>query len=205
MATNQDLIDYYANLLIIQYRGQPNAFATIQALIEIIMIYEVIESVKNGYSLDDAIGVQLDILGKYTGVNREVIGIDFTRTYFGYADYSESVPKPFIYGYADYSDMTPDVQFRTYEEEGGIILLLNDEEYRLFQRLKADQNYSNGSLSDIDSLLLDLFEGNASVTESDIMELTYIFPVEWARIVTIANSEGLIPQPMGVNVIINFV
>lgn len=205
MATNQDLINYYAALLIIQYKNLPNASDTVKAVIEVIMIYEIIESVKNGYDLETAIGIQLDVLGKYTGVNRRIDGVDFTRTYFGYLTYEESPPKTGISGYATYEGGTPDVQFRTYEEEGGEILSLNDEEYRLFQKLKAKINYSNASLKDIDDLLLELFEGNASVSDPGTMELTYSFPSDQTRIVTIANSVGLIPRPMAVNNIINFV
>ena len=204
MATNQDLIDYYSALLILQYKNLPNAKATVQAVIEIIMIYEIIESVKNGYDIDTAIGVQLDILGKYIGISRNIDGIDFTRTYFGYLTYAETPPKTGISGYANYTDPVPDVQFRMYSEEGGDVLVLNDEEYRLFQKLRSDINDSNASLYDIDNLLLELFEGAASVSDPGTMELTYTFPTDKTRIVTIANSVGLIPQPMGVNVIINF-
>jgi len=205
MATNQDLINYYAALLILQYKNLSNAKATTQAIIEIIMVYEIIESVKNGYNIDTAIGTQQDILGKYIGIKRQIDGIDFTRTYFGFLTYAETPPKTGISGYANYTDPVPDVQYRMYSEEGGDILVLNDEEYRLFQRLRVKINYSNASLKDIDDILLEIFEGTASVIDNGDMELTYTFPSDKTRLVTIANSVGVIPRPMGVNVIINFI
>jgi fibronectin type 3 domain-containing protein len=74
------LVDYYANLLIIQYLGQPKAYATIQALAEIATLSSSSTStadtqlplaVQNGFNLGTAQGVQLDILGKYAGVTRK--------------------------------------------------------------------------------------------------------------------------------------
>ena len=79
MAENTTLIEYYADLLIIQYKTKANASATITAIIKALMIYDIITDVKNGYSLDTAIGRQLDVLGKYTGVSRSIDGVDFTR------------------------------------------------------------------------------------------------------------------------------
>lgn len=73
MATDQELIDYYADLLIIQYRGKPRAYATIQARVKPIIMNQLPLAVQNAYNIDTAIGKQLDILGKYVGVARTVL------------------------------------------------------------------------------------------------------------------------------------
>lgn len=200
---NEELIEYYIELLIIQYKNKPNARGTISAYITALMIYQIAIDVRDGYDIDTAVGVQLDILGKYTGVNRVVTGVDFTRTYWGFLTYAETPPKIGISGFANYSN-NPDVQTRSYYEEGGNVLELTDEEYRLFQRLKIRQNYSNASLKDIDDLLMALFNGTANVADDGTMNLVYTFSANQTRIVTIANSEGLIPRPMGVSLQIGF-
>lgn len=73
MATTQELIDYYANLLILQYIGKPNAYATIQTLVTPVIMDQLPTQVENAFDLmgvTPALGDQLDILGKYAGVTR---------------------------------------------------------------------------------------------------------------------------------------
>lgn len=69
--TDTELIQYYADLLILQYKTQSKAPEHIKALIETIMIFELIQDVKNGYDIETAVGVQLDVLGKYIGLERD--------------------------------------------------------------------------------------------------------------------------------------
>lgn len=70
--TNRELIQYYVRLLIIQYRGKPNAEAFMRAAIEPFIMDSIPFSVRDAYNIDTAVGVQLDILGKYAGLSRLV-------------------------------------------------------------------------------------------------------------------------------------
>lgn len=72
MATIQDFERYYADLLILQYKTQPKARATIQALIKELYGSGSLLAIVNGYGLDTAVGKQLDIIGKYIGLKRQV-------------------------------------------------------------------------------------------------------------------------------------
>ena len=64
--------DYYADLLILQYKTQPKARATISALTEKVIADGILLDVINGFNLLTAEGKQLDILGKYIGLSRNV-------------------------------------------------------------------------------------------------------------------------------------
>lgn len=64
--------DYYADLLILQYKTQPNARATISALTDKVISDGILLDVINGFNLLTAKGKQLDILGKYIGLPRAV-------------------------------------------------------------------------------------------------------------------------------------
>lgn len=72
MSTSQEIQEYYADLLILQYKTQPKARATIKALIKELYGSGSLLALVNGYGLDTAVGKQLDILGKYIGLNRKV-------------------------------------------------------------------------------------------------------------------------------------
>lgn len=78
MSTTSDLITYYSNLLILQYAQKIRAVATIKALVTPVIMAEDLTnqlplSVQNAFNLigsNTAVGVQLDVLGKYAGVTR---------------------------------------------------------------------------------------------------------------------------------------
>jgi len=71
-----DTINYYANLLIIQYRNKPKAVATIKAIVSLFLSDDIFLQVQDAFDLDTAVGVQLDVLGKYTGVSRRGYAFD---------------------------------------------------------------------------------------------------------------------------------
>lgn len=65
-----DLIAYYANLLILQYRGKPKAYATISAVVAPVIMDQLPTQVQDAFSITEAVGVQLDVIGQYVGVSR---------------------------------------------------------------------------------------------------------------------------------------
>ncbi len=77
MTTGTDLAAYYSSLLISQYRWKPKAVATIQAdAIPWIMPLAandnpLLLAIQNAFNLPTAVGVQLDVLGKYIGAKRQ--------------------------------------------------------------------------------------------------------------------------------------
>lgn len=70
MATTQSIIDYYADLLTLQYLEKSKAYATIQALASYVIADQLPVEVENAFNISTAVGVQLDTLGKYAGVTR---------------------------------------------------------------------------------------------------------------------------------------
>lgn len=74
--TTQEIIDYYANLLILQYKEKPKAYATIQTIVEPVIMDQLPVAVQDAFGLETAEGVQLDVIGKYVGVSRSAY--DFT-------------------------------------------------------------------------------------------------------------------------------
>lgn len=78
--TDLELQQYYANLLILQYVGQPKAYAMIESLVSGVIMNQLPLAVQNGFVIGNstiagvtypgAVGAQLDVLGKYAGVTR---------------------------------------------------------------------------------------------------------------------------------------
>lgn len=77
MATTDDIVTYYTDLLIIQYIRKPKARATIDAIVRPVIMDQLPTQVNNAFDIETAVGAQLDVLGKYTGVSR------YSRTFTG--------------------------------------------------------------------------------------------------------------------------
>lgn len=203
---NTELISYYVNLLILQYRNKPNAAGTIAAIIRSLMIYDLIRAVENGYNIDTAIGVQLDVLAKYTGAERVVTQVDFSRTFFGFVDYGEPTPYVNVAGLLPYDELNPpDAQFLKYVEDEQSQYTLTDAELRILVKLKIAQNNSNHSVGEIDDILNEFFPGQVIFTDNFNMIIFYIFDSDVKRIVEIAIAQKTIPKPAAVGLDISFV
>jgi hypothetical protein len=68
--TTDEIAEYYADLLILQYRDRPKARAEIKSLVLPYIMDQLPLAVQNAFNISDAVGVQLDIIGKYVGVTR---------------------------------------------------------------------------------------------------------------------------------------
>lgn len=199
--TNSALIDYYKRLLILQYQDRPKACATVAAVVGSTMIYELMDAVRYGYSIDTAAGTQLDILGKYIGVSRVIQGIDFSRSYFGYQEYSTTTPT--FLGYIEYGEM-PSGKFASYEDSQQSRLSLSDPEYRMILKMKLAKNVSENSTQAVDDVMLQLFGTDVVFTDNGDMTISYEFVMGLEFIVSIAEALDVLPRPMGVQMTITF-
>ena len=80
--TGTELSEYYGKLLIAQYRGKPKAVSVIESTAYPATMPLASDdtplplAIQNAFNIDTAVGVQLDILGKYIGAKRS--GFDFS-------------------------------------------------------------------------------------------------------------------------------
>lgn len=199
-ATVQSLIDYYVNLLIIQYNNQPNARATIAAVTAEIIASGILFDIRDGYDVDTAVGVQLDIIGKYVGVDRFYNGQDITGINFGFSD-AYSYEPPDVTGYADASDfLTKDGTFLSASDLVGSGFSLSDDDFRILIKLKILINNSNFSDKSIDDNLFAIFGGDLYAVDNLNMSLEYFTSGALSLIVGVAYNKNLLPAPMGVRI-----
>lgn len=79
MADVSNIVQYYADLLIIQYRSKPKANATIKTMVGIILQNGILQDVLNAFNPETCVGKQQDILGKWIGVDRYYLGDGVTQ------------------------------------------------------------------------------------------------------------------------------
>lgn len=196
--TNSELIEYYKELLIIQYNDKPKARATIEAVSDQLIFFEIMENVANGFQIGNSVGKQLDILAKYSGVDRVVVGLTFSRAYFGFSKPGEVDPfqwKPF----AKYGEVSPVGRIRDYKESQQSEYNLTDQELRKMIQLAIIKNNFQASLKETDIILNQIFGPGVYMDDNLNMSITFYTDSLNERFLSIAASMELLPVPAGVS------
>lgn len=194
-----NIVEYYKNLLILQYNQKEKARAEIGLHITTLLANDIISKVQDGYNIDTAVGIQLDVLGKYIGVNRfysqadEIVGNFFSLT--NYADYLTDNEV----GMTDYADYATDSgEFVIYDDLSSSVRL-NDEDYRFILKMRIVQNNSDHSNKSIDDGLYTFFENGVILSDLQNMSMVYFADSGSFNQAVIAFAKGVLPRPMGVN------
>ena len=197
----ENIIDYYVNLLIIQYNNKERARSTIRLFVGELWKNDLYDSVLNGYDIDTATGVQLDVLSKYIGLNRNGSEIAVADDNFFSLIDNDQIDISSAYGLIENADIgsidshilgveTSDIIFTT---------LLTDQTYRFLLKLKIILNNSNLSEQEIDNALFNNFGTNIIPSSVDgAMVMTYLIDESIKNNAITAFEKGLLPKPMAV-------
>lgn len=80
--SDAQLVEYYTNLLIIQYNSKARAAGQVEAYASAATIYDLALEVVYGYDVETAAGVQLDVIGAFVGIARNALGTPFDDDYY---------------------------------------------------------------------------------------------------------------------------
>lgn len=163
----EDLIRYFTNLLILQYKNKPRAKATIETLTRNAFsdtqnnIFPI--EVQNAYNLDTAVGKQLDVLGKYLGYDR-ILPIPIDNT-FKFAEYDGSInPEQ---GYSEYNDNKTTYPYAEYRYSTYDYYYMDNAPYRKVLKMISYLKGKPLSLGNINDALEYAFNGDIYVVEND--------------------------------------
>ena len=197
-----ELCNYYVERLIYQYGTLPNASRLIALMTKQAIADDIFNLIQLAYNLDTAVGPQLDVIGKYVGVARNINPVS---------------PSPYLFEMAYYNGTsTNGVGMRLYAGTvnlNGVWLTyasglapktnLTDIQYRLVIQLQIILNYSDNTLASIQYYLDQLLPGFVTITDNQNMTLTYLVA---------ANSplgsqllQQFLPKPMGVGITVNLI
>lgn len=146
-----DLIAYYVERLVYQYRAKPKARATIAILVKQLLMEGLIRDVENAFGLDTAVGKQIDTVAKYIGILRG-IGPVADLDYFGFQEPGlGSNPN----GFREYEDASVNVTGVWYDYDTANLLRteLSDYAFAFMLRWKAALNVWDGTLAGADRML----------------------------------------------------
>lgn len=150
-------VDDYLNLITSEHRDKPNFVATVKANVEVfVQAQNLLLSMIPIFDLDTAIGDQLDILGEWVGVSRNV-----------------NVPIPGVYFSWD-GDFTVGWDFGTWQ--GDLtpfeVTVLPDDAYRTLIRAKIAANHWDGTTEGAYAIWDQLFP-NITILIQDNLNMSY--------------------------------
>ncbi|WP_047236636.1 DUF2612 domain-containing protein [Chromobacterium subtsugae] len=140
-------VSKYTGLITSQHASAPRFMAMVAAVCQpLVDVQNVLESIPAHYDLDHAIGAQLDAVGAWVGISRQ-ISTPLQQVYF-------SLDTPGL-GFDQGSWKGP------YDPDTGLISL-DDDTYRLLIRAKIGANSWDGTLGSSAAILNSIFNGTGS-------------------------------------------
>lgn len=198
--TKKQLVEYYKNLLIVQYHDKPKAKATIALLIEELLADMLIFKIRDNFNVDTDIGVQLDIDGDWVGVDRFFKGQKFdNHKWFSLIDWNKEPNTSLQGGFQDWNEpLITDGGFLYYDMIISTKNKLENKDFRFLIKLKIIKNAINHTAKNIDESIYELFKNEIYTTWGEYMELTYHMPKNRSTIMNLAKEKKVIPVPSGV-------
>lgn len=199
--------EWAKDLLIIQYHEALKNKQLIELMVELLFANNLILQIRDlCLNLKESIGAQLDVVGKWLGVNRNYSGEYFEKTRFslvGYNQIKSDVYFPVQGGFSNYTNFETlnggFLMYKEWQETFASVNKLGDDSFRQLCELKAIKNsirFTNKSISDA---ILQWSGGRVYVTWG-VMECTYHYPIAMTQIMRIARDKNVLLAPTGVKI-----
>lgn len=200
ITTVDELVIYYQNLLIIQYKRLTKASATIAALATETIANLIYTQVQNAFDLSTAIGAQLDILGAYVGAFRFLANFSSLNGYMAFPFYTDPFPGTVV-GFSEYTDVGVPVGYWRLYTTTDTSLTMTDSQLQSLTKYLIALHASDMTISSIDLILQEFFGQYLILTDNLDMTITYTHdssdPFELFAIIQYMNA---FPKPAGVQI-----
>lgn len=200
--TTEELIAYGQELLIFQYVTLPKARGHVAALIRAAISDMIIQSVRDGFNVNTAVGKQLDALADLVGAQRRIGGFNPGKSFFAFPSYS--TPSPGNYGgFASYADTSPTAIYWERYSDAVNAYVLSDGQLRSFIRFMAYVNGSDFSPKSLDRLCYDFFGVYVLFLDSGASTITYQHSTSDPNVFfDMLVYLNLLPHPAGVEALV---
>lgn len=188
--------EYYANLLILQYRNKQKARKTIKLWVDMFLGDGLIFQLPDILDIDKATEACLDIIGKILGCPREVQGLTIDRSYFHFHKSPDTAPVGFSTIGSPQAGALKSIANSNLSKYS-----LDNDNYRLLLKIKAISNVLRCTEGDIDRALYSVFGNNAKLQNNKDLTIYYVIATDYAIAIEAAKKLGYFKAPCGVQLI----
>ena len=204
IALLEQLKAYYSNLLIVQYNGKHKASSTIKTMVNLLYVNMVLLQIRDGFDWETALDKQLEIIGKWVGLDRFYNGQFFYfHAWFSFPSWNDE-PDNLQGGFST---------FQTFDEGGGGFLTYDDiqptqnrlstDAFRIMIGLKIIKNNISATCRNIDEAIWNYkYFNNQVYTTWAPDELTYHYPASLSEVMQVANYKNVLPCPTGIRIVL---
>lgn len=199
-----ELSKYYENLLIVQYNGKPRAQATIRLMVNLLLVNMLLLQIRDAFDWRTAVGVPLDIIGKWVDCSRFYDGQLFEfQPWFALIPY-EAEPDNLQGGFSRYSNFGQGKGgFLNYDNIRPTQNRLIDNAFRIMIGLKIIKNNISATAKNIDEAIWNYeYFNNQVYTTWAPDELTYHYPEALREVIKVAASKNVLPCPTGIRLVL---
>lgn len=207
----EELLNYYKNLLIIQYHNGTKAKATIDAYVNLLWANQVLRQIRDSFDVDTAVGEQLDVIGLWVGVDRYYFLKPYdNHPWISLIEITGATDLLLQGGYSEQSNfdtvlggfLTPDMASGSSRSE------LADAEFRTIIKLKIIKNSISHTCKNIDDAIYGLFGNDVYTTwdlDNHVLYYNYSASYQQYWLLHLANKKNVLPCPTSCRVAFNVV
>ncbi len=185
--------NYYADLLILQYRNKPKARETIKLGAELYLADGLVFQLQDILDIDKVKGIPLDWIGKILNASRKVQGLLIDRKFFSFEKKDGALGFSTKY-------KTSDGIFKTYYNSTLSFYSLSNEDYRILLKFKALANIQRASMAQMDENLWNTFKGDVLLKNNQDLTITYVIANKLNIPLLAALKKGYLRAPLGIGV-----
>ena len=203
--TLNDLQDYFASLIILQYKNSSQNKALIKKLVSLIFANNLALQIKDlTVDVNNSIGAQLDVVGKWVGIDRYYNAIDLWEQPYtalvNYSNISNNTYEQWQGGFSTYSNFADNdggfLMYKAWRDTRTKVNAMGDEYFRSLIKLKIIKNSINHTCKNIDDAIWKWSNGQVYTTWGT-MEVTYHYPSDLHNLMQLALYKNVLPVPTG--------
>lgn len=193
------------DLLILQYHQSPKNRALIDLMVDLIFADDLILKIRDlCLNVNQSIGAQLDVVGKWVGIDRYYDAIDlWEQPYVALVNYSNIQDDEYEQwqgGFSTYSNFADNdggfLMYSTWRDTRTKVNQMGDDYFRQLIRLKIIKNSIQFTNKNIDDAIWEWSNGQVYTTWG-VMEVTYHYPSELSNLMQLAIYKNVLLAPTG--------
>lgn len=204
-----NLKEYFTNLLIIQYRGAERNRNLIKFLVDLIFANNLLMQIKaETVDVDNSKGKQLDVVGKWVGVDRYYYKELWSRPYLSFVNYTNIKNDEYNQyqgGFSTYTNFGDNdggfLMYKSWQNVRANANQIGDNLFRELIKLKIIKNSINFTCKNIDDAIWKWSKGNVYTTWNT-MEVTYHYTSEYKDLIELAQDKNVLLKPTGCTLIL---